>query len=94
VTTFIAAGLHQLEELLRTGQLARPDLLVALFAAVGHFLMIAGCLVCFLRLRPKLRQWTEFVTAGVLAVAYFVVIILTTGPQYIPLVKKVFHLGG
>jgi hypothetical protein len=94
VTTFIAAGLHQLAELLRTGRLGRPDLLIAVFAAAGHFLMIVGCLVCFLHLKPKRRQWAEFVAAGVFAVAYFVLIIWTTGPQYIPLLRKVFHLGG
>jgi hypothetical protein len=92
VTTFIAAGLHQLAELLRTGRLSRPDLLIAVFAGAGHFLMIVGYLVCFLRLKPKRRQGAEFLTAGVLAVAYFVLIIWMTGPQYIPLIKKVFHL--
>jgi len=41
-----------------------------------------------------LRQWAEFVAAGVFAVAYFVLIIWTTGPQYIPLIRRVFHLDG
>lgn len=94
VTTFIAAGLHQLGMLLQTGRLGRPDLLIALFAAFGHVLMIVGCLAGLLRLRPKLRQGVEFIAGGILAVAYFAIIILTTGTQYIPLLKRVFHIAG
>jgi hypothetical protein len=92
VTTFIRAGLEQLMTLVRTGQLQRPDLLVAVIAAAGHFLMIVACLVGFLRTGPNLRRWGQFLRGGVLAVAYLVAIIFTTGPQYIPLVKRVFGL--
>jgi hypothetical protein len=92
VTTFIRAGLEQLMTLVRTGQLQRPDLLVAVIAAAGHFLMIVACLVGFLRTGPNLRRWGQFLGGGVLAVAYLVAIIFTTGPQYIPLVKRVFGL--
>ncbi|HEY0780821.1 MAG TPA: hypothetical protein VGE98_00085 [Thermoanaerobaculia bacterium] len=94
VTNFIPAGCGVLLTLLRTGRLTRPDLLVAVIAALGHFAMIVGCLVCFLRRRPRLREWAEFLAGGFLAVAYFVLIIVTTGPQYGPLIRRVFHLGG
>ena len=40
VTTFIRAGLGQLMTYRPTGQLHRPDLVVAVIAAAGHFLMI------------------------------------------------------
>src|SRR5436190_23520314 len=40
VTTFIAAGMHQLWGLLSTGHLGRPDLFIALIAAGGHMLLI------------------------------------------------------
>jgi hypothetical protein len=33
----------------QTGQLHRPDLVVAVIAAAGHFLMIVACVVGFLR---------------------------------------------
>jgi hypothetical protein len=59
-TGFIAAGVDALWALLRTGHLARPVLLLILVGAGGHFLMILGCLLCFLRRKPKLRQWAEF----------------------------------
>jgi len=69
VTTFIPAGVDALRTSLRTGHLARPDLLLVLVAAGGHFLMILGCLVCFLRRNPKLRQWAEFLGGAVLVVS-------------------------
>jgi hypothetical protein len=90
VTTFIRAGLEQFATLIHTGQLQRPDLLVAVIAAAGHFLMIVACVVGFLRTRPNLRRWGQFFGGGILAVAYLVVIIVTTGPQYIGLLKRVF----
>jgi hypothetical protein len=90
VTTFIRAGLEQLMTLLQTGQLHRPDLVVAVIAAAGHFLMIVACVVGFFRTGPNLRRWGQFFGGGMLAVAYFVSIIFTTGPQYIGLVKRAF----
>ncbi|HSB17093.1 MAG TPA: hypothetical protein VLE22_21765 [Bryobacteraceae bacterium] len=92
VTTFIKAGVQQFSILLRTGELPRPDLLIAVVAAAGHFLLIGACLAGFLRTRPELRQWGQFVGGGVLAVGYFALIIITTGPQYVGLLKRVFHL--
>ena len=82
VTTFIRAGLEQLATLIHTGQLHRPDLVVAVVAAAGHFLMIVACVAGFLRTGPNLRQWGQFLGGGILAVAYLVAIIFTTGPQY------------
>ena len=68
VTTFVKAGLQQLSILLRTGQLQRPDLLIAVIAAGGHFLLIIACLVGFLRTRPRVQQWGKFMAGGALAV--------------------------
>ena len=91
VTNFVKAGLQQLSILLRTGQLHRPDLLVAVIAAGGHFLLIIACLAGFLRTRPGPRRWGGFLTGGILAVGYLVLIVITTGPQYIGLLKRIFH---
>ena len=92
VTGFVRAGMVQLTLLLQTGRLHRPDLLVAVIAAGGHFLLKFACAAGWLRIRPGLRQAGEFVGGGVLAVVYFVAIILTTGQQYIPLLKRVFRV--
>lgn len=92
VTTFIKAGLEQLSILLHSGQLKRPDLLIAVVAAAGHFLLIAACLAGFLRSRPGPRELAQFFAGGVVAVVYFVAIIVWTGPQYVGLIKRVFGL--
>jgi len=91
ITTFVRGGLSQLALFLHTGHLHRPDLLVAVIAAGGHFLLIAACLVGMIYLRPRFVHWLQFLAGGALAVSYFVLIIYTTGPQYIPLVGRVFH---
>jgi len=92
VTTFVRAGIHQLGLLVTTGRVPRPDLLIAVFAAGGHFLLILGCLAGLLRTRPAGRDWIRFTVGGVLAIAYLVAIIATTGRQYVPLLRLVFHL--
>ena len=92
ITTFIKGGLQELSRLLQTGQLHRPDLLIAVIAAGGHFLLIIACLAGFLRTQPRVRRWSEFIGGGIVAVAYLVVIIVTTGPQYINLLKRVFRV--
>ena len=61
------------------GHLA-PDILLQLFAAGGHFLIIAACLVGFLRTRPAARQWVQFAAAGALAIAYLITMAFTVGP--------------
>jgi len=92
VTTFVRAGMQQLAVLLRTGHLHRPDLLVAVVAVVGHFLLLGACLAGFFRTRPSLGSWGQFLAGGAIVVGYFVAIIFTTGPQYIGLIQRVFHL--
>lgn len=92
VTTFIKSGAQQLWLSLQSGHLQRPDLVLALAAGLGHFLLIIACVAGFLRSRPDLRRWGQFLAGGVLSVAYFILIIVTTGPQYIPLLKRTFHM--
>jgi len=65
---------------------------IAVIAGGGHFLLIVGCLAGFLRTRPDVRRWSEFVAGGLVAVVYLAAIIVTTGPQYINLLKRVFRL--
>jgi hypothetical protein len=92
VTTFIRAGVEQLIGFFDTGRIARPDLALSLIAATAHFLVIGSCLAGFVRQRPKAHEWGQFFGGGVLAVAYFILIIVIAGPQYIPLLRRVFAL--
>src|SRR5216684_2243245 len=90
VSDFIMTGVRELSLLLTAGDL-RPGQL-AVVAATGHFLLIAGCLALFLRLRPGLKRWGQFLAGGVLAVGYLVLIVFTTGPQFIFMMRRVFGL--
>jgi len=95
VTGFIGAGVDALQAALRTGHLAEPGLLLVLVGACGHFLMIPGCLVCFLRRSPKLRQWAQFLGGAVLAFCALVLISpLRTHARPLPLDLESRHDGG
>jgi hypothetical protein len=91
-TSFIVDGANQLLLAVRTGQIRRPDLIIGVIAAAGHFVLIAACLLAFLRLRPSLNSWGRFALGGALGMAYFALIIITTGPQYIPWLRRALHL--
>jgi hypothetical protein len=73
-------GIHVIGNLVRTGQVQRPDVLVQLIAACGHFLIIVACLVGFLRIRPAARQWGQFAAGGALAIGYLLAMAFTVGP--------------
>ena len=47
------AGMEELAQLLRGGGLTRPDTLMVALGATGHFLLIAGCIAEFAKLRPE-----------------------------------------
>ncbi len=92
-TTFIRAGLDQLSNLLKTGHIARPDLFIAVIAATAHFVLIVACLVGFVRVWSKgPLQIVRFLAGGLAALAYFVVIVVAFGPQFVPLLKRVFGI--
>ncbi|HEY2824464.1 MAG TPA: hypothetical protein VGI83_02865 [Gemmatimonadales bacterium] len=92
VTTFIANGVHQLALLLQTGHVSRPDQLIGIIAGGGHAVLLVGCVAGFLRTKPTRKAWMEFVGGGAIAIGYFLLIIVTTGRQYLPLMHRVFHL--
>ena len=73
-----------------TGHLSRPDRLIAVRAARGHFLMVGACFAGFLLLRPRAKDWLRFLVGGSAATACFVAIIYATGTQYISLVRRTF----
>jgi len=62
------------------GQMPDPGVVMQLFAAAGHFLIIIACLVGFARTRPAGRQWGAFAGGGILALAYLLVMAFTIGP--------------
>lgn len=86
-------GLRELWTLARTGQTQHPDVLVSLFAFCGHLLIIIGCTVGFIRIKPAARQWVQFLVGGVIALAYLIAIVFVFGPpQAVELLKRVFGI--
>ena len=92
VTGFVEDGIQELALLLQTGQLARPDLFIAVVAFTGNCLVFFACLVAFLRSPRQRGAWFRFVAGGLVAIGVFMLIIITTAPQFIPLLKNVSHL--
>jgi len=78
--------------LLLTGHLFRPDLVLQAVATVANFMIIIACFTAFIRLKPGVKQWTAFMTGGITAIGYLILIIVIMRPIYIPLLKKVFGL--
>jgi len=81
VTHLIQAGAGELLSLARTGHVSRPDTLMVLIGGVAHFLLIIACMAGFLELRPGAKQWGQFFAGGLLALAYFALIVVTTAPH-------------
>jgi hypothetical protein len=81
VTHLFQAGAGQFWLLLHAGHVTRPDTLMVMVGGVGHFLLIVACIAGFLQLRPGTRQWAQFFAGGLLALAYFGLIIVTLAPH-------------
>lgn len=77
----IQAGAHEFWALLITGHTSRPDTLMVFFAAIAHLILIAGCASAFRQLHPRKKQWWRFLAGGVLALAYFAVIVAALLPH-------------
>ena len=67
--------------LLHTGHVSRPDTLMVMVGGVADFLLIVACMAGFLQSRPGIRQWGQFFAGGLLALAYFGLIIATLAPH-------------
>jgi hypothetical protein len=81
ITHLFQAGAGQLWSLLRSGRLTRPDTLMVFVGGVAHFLLIVACMAGFLQLRPAKKHWLQFFGGGLLAFAYFALIIATVAPR-------------
>jgi len=93
VNTFIRNGVETLGVVISGGPVANPGTIIAVPAALGHFGMISCCLWAYLRLRNK--RWTDvgiLLGSGAVAIGYFATIIAIFGPQYLPLLRKVFRI--
>ena len=91
-TTFFYNGLQELSAWIRTGHLAHPDLLIAVPAWLGNFLVVAGCLWAYLRLPDKTpRDFGRFLLAFALTTGYFIADIALFQPRYLALFPRMLH---
>jgi hypothetical protein len=67
--------------LLRTGHVSRPETMTVTVGGAAHFLIIVACVAGFLHLRPRGKQWGQFFGGGILALAYFALIIAIAAPH-------------
>jgi hypothetical protein len=81
VTHLFQAGAGQFWSLLHTGHVSRPDTLMVMVGGVGHFVLIIACMAGFLQQRPSVKHWGQFFGGGILALAYFGLIVVTTAPH-------------
>jgi arginine exporter protein ArgO len=83
VTHNFEAGAEQFWSLVRTGHMNRSETLtlVVTVGGVAHLLLIVACVAGFLQLRPRMKEWGQFFAGGILALAYFALIVVTTAPR-------------
>jgi hypothetical protein len=81
VTHLFQKGAIQFWFLIRTGHVSEPVPMMVMLGGVAHFLLILGCVAGFLQLRPRGRQWGQFFGGGILALAYFGLIIAIAAPR-------------
>jgi hypothetical protein len=81
VTHLMQAGVAEFWLLLRTGQVQRPDTMMVLVGGIGHFILIAGCIAAMFHLSSDKRRWWKFAGGGILALAYFALIVAVARPH-------------
>jgi hypothetical protein len=81
ITHLFQAGLEEMLVFTRTGHTERPDALAVAIGGIGHFVLIVGCLVAFLRSRPRGKAWARFFGGGLIVLAYIALIIFLAGPR-------------
>jgi cytochrome bd-type quinol oxidase subunit 2 len=81
ITHLIQGGAIELWTALHTGHISQPDRVTVLLGGLAHFLLIIACIAGFLQLHPGRKQWAQFFGGGLVAMAYFALIIVTTAPR-------------
>ena len=81
VTHLFQKGAVLFWSLVRTGDVSRPETMMVTVGGVAHFLLIVACVAGFLQLQPRGKQWGQFFGGGILASAYFALIIAIAAPR-------------
>ena len=87
-TTFIRNGFQRLEMLVRTGSVDRPDILIAVPAAVATAGLIVSSIVGYGRLPNKSsRDSAVFGAAVAIVPAFFIAIFAAFAPRYLEMFR-------
>ena len=91
-TTFFFNGLQQLSQWIQTGQLRRPDLLIAVPAWFANFFVVIGAVWGYARL-PKKSQGdlVRLMVAFVLTTGFFALDMALFQPRYLGLFRRLLH---
>lgn len=90
--TFFFNGLEQLSQWVRTGHLARPDLLIAVPAWFGNLLVVVGCLWAYSRMRSKsLGDVVRFLAAFAITTGFLALDMAVFQPAYLGLFPRMLH---
>ena len=95
VNSFFRNGVDALAQSFAQGHLVHPDNIIAVFAVLFHFTMIAACLAAYLRLRQK--SWADllaWLATLVGQAAYFAAIMALFQPRYLSQFPMMLHPHG
>jgi hypothetical protein len=91
-TTFLANGLQQLVRWIQTGNLARPDLLIAVPAWFSNLLVVAGCVWAYAREPEKrLADVAGFLVTFALTTGFFAAAMALFQPRYLGIFARLLH---
>jgi hypothetical protein len=91
-TTFFFNGLEQLASSVRTGHIARPDILIAVPAWFANLLVVCGCLWAYGRLREKqVSDIWKFLVAFALTTGFFALDMALFQPRYLSIFPRLLH---
>lgn len=92
LTTFVRNGFERLDTLFRTGSIDRPDILIAVPAAVATTGLVVLSGVGYARLRNKSwRDVTPFAGAAVSVPAFFIGIFAAFAPRHLAMFKGILN---
>ena len=77
VTHNMQRGIVLFWSMLRGGHARGIDTMAVALGGIGHFILIASCLILFFRGGTDGRKWARFAGGGVLVLAYFSAIVAT-----------------
>jgi len=91
-TTFVFNGLEELSRWIRSGHLARPDLLIAIPAWLSNFLVVAGCVWGYSQQRStRLGDLGKFLLSFALTTGFFALDMALFQPRYLGIFPRLLH---